>query len=62
MGQPYEILTSYLVEASKRLVDNIDIEELQKRNETTIHVDAISLRKLGFSENEIKERLRKRVD
>jgi len=51
---PYKVLTSHLVEASKKIIENIDIDELQKRNDTTISLDEIGLKNLGVPENEIK--------
>jgi hypothetical protein len=56
---PYRVLTAHLVEATKKIVENIDIEELQKRNETTIPLDEIGLKELGFPENEINDLLKK---
>jgi DNA-binding HxlR family transcriptional regulator len=56
---PYMVLTSHLVEASKKMVENIDIEELQKRNETTISLDEIGLKDLGVPESEIKDLMKR---
>lgn len=56
---PYMVLTSHLVEASKKMVENIDIEELQKRNETTIPMDEIGLKALGYTESEINELMKR---
>jgi hypothetical protein len=56
---PYMVLTSHLVEASKKTVDNIDIKGLQKQNETTIPLDETGLKDLGVPENEINDLLKK---
>lgn len=56
---PYMVLTSHLVEASKKIIENVDIGELQKRNETTISLDEISLKELGVPENKINDLMKK---
>ena len=57
--RPYKLLTSHLIEASKTILDSIDIEELQKRNETTITLDVIGLKDLGLNETQIENFMKK---
>jgi DNA-binding HxlR family transcriptional regulator len=57
--EPYMVLTSHLVEASKKIVESIDIEGLQRRNKTTIFLDEIGLKELGLPENKIKDKMKK---
>ena len=52
-------MTSHLIEESKKIVDNIDVEELQKRNESTVILDKIALKDLGLNENEIETFMKK---
>jgi DNA-binding transcriptional ArsR family regulator len=56
---PYKVLTSHLIEESKKIVDNIDVEELQKRNDSTVILDKIALKDLGLNENEIEKFMKK---
>lgn len=51
---PYMTLTSHLIEESKKNIGNIDIENLQKRNKTTIRMDkAILIEISGWTEKQI---------
>lgn len=56
---PYKILTSYLIESSKKIIEEIDVDELIERNQSTIRLDKLMLRDLGFSEKQAEQVIEK---
>jgi len=56
---PYRVLTTHLVESSRKTIDNIDIENLQEQNKHTIQVSSVGLRNVGWTEDKIKEFMKK---
>lgn len=57
--QPYKVLTSFLIEESKKIIEKIDIENLIESNKSTMHIDKNGLKSLGWTENEIRNFMEK---
>ena len=55
--QPYKVLTSFLIEKSKKIIDKIDVENLIESNKSTIRVGKNDLKSIGFTDEMIAKML-----
>lgn len=51
--QPYKVLTSFLIEKSKKIIDRIDVESLIESNKSTIRIGKNNLKSLGLTDDVI---------